>query len=285
MTRRGFALLAVLWFVLVVGGLALATAAGARGGVTLADNRVTLTRGRWARNACLAILRARIDRDTVPARVGPIDLGGGQWCRAEVFRPASRLNVNLASEAALRTVIGNDTLADRVLDWRDADDVPRLLGAEREWYQRAQARAPRNGPFADVGELRDVAGMERFSEDQLRALFTIRGDGRLDPNLAPPAVLATLPGLDASALAILALARARQQPIEGFDALLAQLPAASQASVRGQFRSLTTQVIWRPEELIVSIVGGVTGHRPVDSAVVTLRVMGRRSAVLTREAE
>src|SRR6266700_2623032 len=135
MSRRGFALLAVLWTLTAITMLTGAAMAVARLGSMTTRNRVILARAAWAREACAEILQARYAQD-----------------------PSMKLNLNLADRAALVTVLQAvvrpsapvDSLVDALLDWRDPDAIPRPFGDE--------SSGNRNAPLADVWELRSVRG-------------------------------------------------------------------------------------------------------------------------------
>ena len=124
MTRRGFALLAVLWTLVAVAAVSGVAIAAARIGSLVTRNRVLLTRAAWAREACAEILLARYAQGQNRG-LDPVDLGRGAWCDAALEDPASKLNVNLADSAALETVLrlvvrdGNlDSLTDALLTRR-----------------------------------------------------------------------------------------------------------------------------------------------------------------------
>lgn len=87
-------------------------------------------------------------------------------------------------------------LATKVVDFVDEDDVPLLGGAENEVYQRKDPpyRAP-NRPLLSVDELRRVDGFDGKLVDALRPYVTVypyAGGGGINPNTAPPHVLAVL---------------------------------------------------------------------------------------------
>ncbi len=107
-----------------------------------------------------------------------------------------------------------DSLVDAILDWRDVDNIARPLGAERVWYETQRRVAPRNGPFADVRELRRVCGYDD-AVAHVPALDTLLSvePGRIVPDRAPVAVLASLPGLGPEALGRVAERRSRGMPI------------------------------------------------------------------------
>src|SRR2546422_295997 len=203
MTRRnGFALLAVLWVLTalsVLGGVAVAVA---RTGSETTRNRVLLTRAAWAREACVEILLARYAKDPSLRALDSIDLGRGTWCGARLEDAAAKLNVNLADRAALVAVVaavsgraraGVDSSVDALLDWRDADTIPRPFGIETP--------ANRNGPLADIAELRYVRGFDDSLVARLDGVLTTRGAGAINLNAARAVVIATLPGMSDEAVA------------------------------------------------------------------------------------
>jgi len=200
---RGFALLAVLWTLTAVTVLTAAALAGARLGSSTTRNRVLLTRAAWAREACSEILQARYAQDPSVRHLDSVDLGRGTWCSATLEDPSTNLNLNLADRPALVTVlqavehrsVAVDSLADALLDWRDPDTVPRPLGDE--------SSENRNGPFADVWELRYVRGFTDSLVARLTPFMTTRGTGVINVNAAPEAVLAALPGMTEETVRIL----------------------------------------------------------------------------------
>jgi type II secretory pathway component PulK len=84
---------------------------------------------------------------------------------------SSRLNLNTvlladssgqdAARKLLMTLPGmTESIADAILDWIDADEQPRMLGAERDYYSTLNPPyAPRNGPLGSVEELLMVRGV------------------------------------------------------------------------------------------------------------------------------
>ena len=88
-----------------------------------------------------------------------------------------------------------------VIDWVDRDDEITCLpfvrrdntGAENDDYQASMPpRACRNGPVDRLDELLSVKGMTPTGFDRLRPYLTCVGDGRIDINVAPKAVLQSL---------------------------------------------------------------------------------------------
>jgi hypothetical protein len=102
MTRRGFALVAVLWLLAAVSALAGGAIEVAGAGRLEAINRLTLTRGRWASEACEAILRARFAADQRAAGLDSVDLGRGTWCLAWMEDSVTRVDSDSAGPTGLR---------------------------------------------------------------------------------------------------------------------------------------------------------------------------------------
>ena len=184
-TRCGFALLAVLWIVVAVSALGLTLSFAAREAIATARNRANSTRALWRALDCLERSRAAIHDalqeaqpglprsaspwlalDTVVAQAGiPSDVG----CRLEMRAAGTTLDVNAADDEMLRTLLRAaglpfaraDSMADALLDWRDADEIARPLGAETGWYSASQRATPRNGPLASDREIALVRGFDR----------------------------------------------------------------------------------------------------------------------------
>lgn len=288
MNRRGFALVATLWLMVVLTGVTALSLAGTRKAVWTARNRILLRRAEWARDACLAIVRVRYSRSAprdgqAAPELSPLprtDLGRGAWCRVEIDHPERRLNLNTSDPATLRGLFGRDDLTDAVLDWRDAEDFPRAAGAESAWYAREGRPVPRNGPLASVDELRLVKGFDSALVGRLRPLLTTDGDGRLDANTAPLELLALLPGLGAEAIAAIESRR----PMTGLEPLYDGLSRAALAEFLAHQDGLRRQLSFGVSEYVVDVVGGIDGTPISARARVVLVPTERRLAVVRVEA-
>ena len=109
----------------------------------------------------------RVD-EILSASADPTAMG----CSISVRAVGSRLDVNAADEATLSRLFRcagvaparADSIAAAIADWKDSDDIPRPLGAERQWYEAAGAVPPSNGRFTHIEQLamvRGVAGSTR----------------------------------------------------------------------------------------------------------------------------
>ena len=285
MSRRGFMLVTVLWVVAALTALVGLSLAVARSGAETTRNRSALTRGGWAREACVEILLSRYARDANTRALDTIDLGRGAWCRAELADPAAKLDLNHTSPEALRSLIGNDTLADAVLDWRDPDSIERPLGAEAPWYRAAGGRVPRNGPLADIGELRLIRGFDSVRLARLAALLTTEGTGEINLNAAPPEVLQVLPGLGPEAVSVVLSRRMAREPLRGSEHLISLLSPSVRPTLLREYQEFTRQAAYVPTRFLATVEGGVKGMVPVSRAIITLLPAAGRLAVIRRRTE
>ena len=91
-------------------------------------------------------------------------------------------------------------LADKIMDWREADDLKHLKGATRQDYELAgKTYAPREGPFQSVDELKLVLDMTDAIYARIASALTVYSKRpTFDPQVAPREVLLTMLGQDAA---------------------------------------------------------------------------------------
>jgi general secretion pathway protein K len=248
---RGVALLMVLWvltlFMVLVAEFALSMRTEARASAYYQDG----TRGYYLARA--GVFRALLelqrtqqrDQASLPSsseepalrpNLEPqvFQLPGGA-CEVRAGDEAGKMNLNQATDAVLRNLLGaiglagaeRDVVADAILDWRDADDHHRLSGAEKEYYRALpEPYEPRNGNFESVEELLLVKGVtpelfygrivtlpsgETRAMPGLRDLVTVYTDtAQINVNSAPREILLAVPSMtEAVADAIIAYRKAR----------------------------------------------------------------------------
>lgn len=290
--RRGVALLAALWLVVAIATVALQFSIEARErrsvGILASERGIQ----RAAALGALALTEARLEQalrvaptgtnvqrlrssdawmdvdslysdtvlvDSMPVAVVARDLG-------------ERLNVNQANETELQTffsfLLGDYSkatqLAQAIMDWRDADSIPRPSGAERDAYIKAGLLAlPTNTPFREVEELQHVMGMTPEIYAAVVPYLTTRGTGAVNINTAPVAVLRALPGMTDATLNRILQLRSQGRRIEniadvfpgvrqGGRRLAGQL--ATQGAI-SQFTGRTTLVTSEVELTITARVG------------------------------
>jgi general secretion pathway protein K len=203
-----------------------------------------------------------------------IALGDGAWCDLRADVPAARIDVNRASRRTLRLMLGSDSLADALLDWRDADQEPRRDGAEAPYYVAQRLPVPRNAAVADIEELRSIRGFASVHPDTLAAMFTTRSDGIIDVNAMPPAFIASLDADSAGVLEALATRRRRGERIGSLAALL-----PPEASDRLGGMTLVTEA----ERYEVTVTGGFAGSGVRAVARLTFVRLPSRLALVRRE--
>lgn len=118
-------------------------------------------------------------------------------------------------------------LTDRLLDYQDSDDLPRLNGAEAPTYLQRGLPPPPNRPLLTPFELRRVLGWEKYlsawSDAELaRRLSAVRSVS-INVNTAPASVLDMLPGVT-PAMALRMLAYRNLTPVIGYDEAQQLLP-------------------------------------------------------------
>jgi hypothetical protein len=109
------------------------------------------------------------DANSVVAQI-PMDnfpISGGSFS-LRIVDADRKFNINVANDVIIRqalTLIGvppaeQSPIIDSILDWRDADDAPRLNGAESDYYRVLQPPYfAKNGPIDDLSELLFVNGV------------------------------------------------------------------------------------------------------------------------------
>ena len=260
MSRRGFALLAVLWVLTALTALVGTGLLVARLGADTTRNRVLLARAEWAREACGEILQARFATDPSVRTIEPIDLGRGTWCRAVLDDPTAKLNLNTADREALVRLF-----AAAGVDSALADSV---------------VIARRTGTIYDI---RQFGSIDSAQAAHLSRFVTTRGTGVVNVNAAPPEVLRVLPGLSEEAVVVL-MGR-RGVPILNADELAGALSRSSRALLLNNYAEFVRATVFSPPQLVATIEGRVRGSSIVARATLTTVPVPGRLAVIRRESE
>jgi len=305
--RQGFALVAVLWILVGLSTLALAMAVAGRQALATAQSRLDAARARWAAEGCLERTRAAI-ADVLAGRatwipdtsapgaldraVAPAPILTSVDCTVAIQPTGIALDVNTAGASDLRRLFvavgladsAADSLADAILDWRHSDDVPRALGAQRDWYAAHRQALPRNAPFVDVHELRLVRGFAQALDraPALDTLLTVEPD-RILLDRAPAQVLATLPGLTRETIAEILAERAAGIHLGDLAALAAVLPVAARDSLDANMATIGRLTTTVPAAWVVRATA-TSGSAPGTSSSVEVRLVfaGARAAILRR---
>jgi len=94
-----------------------------------------------------------------------------------------------------------NAFCDALADWRDSDDLLRLHGAEKEYYQGlSPPYIPRNGEIEEPAELLLIRGGNRLAgKFEPEEVFTVYNpQGKINANHLTPAMLAFVMGGDAA---------------------------------------------------------------------------------------
>ena len=279
--RRGFALIAALWLLVALTAAGLGFGLMERARHLAAANTIEEARARALAEAGLADTRSRLTRladggddggidvwsTALVAPVGSVELAEGRAV-VTLSDPSARVNLNRATEAelrrlfvALRVDFGDaDRIAQRIMDWRDADDSRRARGAERDDYvKEGMAVAPANGPFSRVAELKDVPGVTPEIYGRIRPFLTLEGSGQIGLGTASRPVLLSLAGMSEQAVALLLKRRGGGRSPPRLTELAAELPAGPRQLLTDSLPVVEPRVTYAIRELVASSVGVVEG--------------------------
>ncbi len=235
--QNGFALILVIWALVLLVSLASGFSYAVRHEVRAAADLETTARAEAAATGALhaAVLKLG-DRDPdnvwqADGRSRPV-----RWPDATigvtVSSESGRIDINRAPRNLLFGLFRQfysaeeaQALTAALLDWRDNDGVQRPGGAERRQYAAIGQRGPANAPFSSVRELRQVIGFSRQVLETVAGYLTVySGTPRIDAANADLVTLLSVPGIDRDAA----------------EQFIAQRDAGSENDMRASFRLLRT---------------------------------------------
>lgn len=219
----GFALVTVLWGLLILGAIAA---------VMLSTERISgrLAATGLARAQAEALFDAAVNR----AVLGLLDRRADHRWRVDgtprdaVFKDRAvsvtiqdeygKIDLNMASRELLRSMFvvagqtadSADALTDAVLDWREQGDLKRLNGAKAADYLAAgYDYVPRGGPFQTIEELQLVMGMTPRLFHEIEPIVTVYSQRqKVNDQTASRAALLSLPGMDVAKVEAIMATRA-----------------------------------------------------------------------------
>lgn len=207
--RRGIALIAVLWALVLLALVAASFTRTTRTEINLVRNLVDNMQAEALADAGVHLAVEGLMRPETEdgwradGTVREVQLDGGEL-RVAVRDEGGKIDLNVAPAAliaALFQAVGeaperSAALADAVADFRDRDHLRRLNGAEDDDYAAAGLPVDaKDGPFAAIEELQQVFGIDRALYDRVRAAVTVHSRQRKpQAATAPPAVQAALSG-------------------------------------------------------------------------------------------
>lgn len=195
----GYALFFVLSLILLMSLLLAGVTRDSRGHAKAARRALEAAEARAESETALSLTIMHLlaakpeDRWTADGSERLLKIGETEW-RVTITPEDGKVDINQAQQPLLTelfTAAGvqadeAQTLADRVADWRDADDLTHVNGAERRAYESAGLPPPRSGPFLRPQELKRVMGMTDDLYACLEDAVTVySGKAGIDRRFAP----------------------------------------------------------------------------------------------------
>jgi len=320
--RRGFALLAALWLVVAIAAVALqfSIEAKERRQIGILASERGIQRG--AALGALALMQARLEE---ALRIGPNATSSPQLARlratdpwfgadsmfsgevlvdsmpveVEVHDLGEKLNINRMSEVQLQQFFSfllNDFsasthLSQAIMDWRDADSIPRPSGAERDAYIKEELLAlPTNAPFREIEELRNVMGVTPEIYAAAVPYLTTHGTTGVNLNSAPVPVLRALPGMTDMTLSLILQMRSQGRRINNVADVLQQGQQqggrgggrAGQLNTPGVLNQLQAAVVTQTSEIELSITSRAGPQAPPSKLTAILRRRGNNALIQSK---
>lgn len=210
--QRGMALVVVLWMVVLLSIMAASFSLSTRRNTGQIKHAKERAQSLALAEAGIHYALLQLSHPDISKRwrsdgsVYQVQLPNGV-VRVAIFDESGKLDLNSASEMSLRILLQRVTgeeemassLADRILDWRDSDDLTRLKGAERREYQaQAKGYGPQNKNFQNLEELQMVLGVTPELYKRLEPMLSVHsGQDGINPLKASAETLQLALGLDA----------------------------------------------------------------------------------------
>lgn len=291
MRRQGFALLAVLWILVAAEAIAIGLTVECRRATIATRNRSAIERATWAAHGCAerarAVIGAVLDQApsggvtyswaTLDSAVMMVMTADTSACKISLRPMGTTIDVNAADRGTLRRLFvalgamdaPADSIADAILDWRDADDSTRAKGAEREWYRAHDRPEPRNAPIAAIAELQNVRGLESFG-----GLDSVLGvdEARILIDRAPLSVLRALPGFGSEATMRVATYRTTVGHVPDLTTISSSLSPPAHDSLLAHYAQLAGMTTNQPDAWILT----ARSHAGRPSITLVLELVLRR---------
>ena len=206
----GIALVVVLWVLALLSVIAGSLVFSSRTEVLMAGNFSALAQAEALADAGVYKAIHELARPLTDLQRWKGDGSSRIWryqgaeMHVTILDESAKLDINTAPPALLAglfQVLGVAeaeaiALADAVVDWRDADDLRSLHGAEKADYAAAGlSYGPANAQFETIEELRQVLGVTDALYGRLERLVTVHSrQTGVNTAVAPREVLLALPG-------------------------------------------------------------------------------------------
>ena len=220
---RGFALILVIWSLVIMLGLSAGFAMAVRHETRVAQDLIDTARldatAIAVRNlALLALNRQDAEQRWRPDGQTRTIQYNGMRAAVRVRSESGRIDLNRAPRPVIVGLIEQlapdrdaQALADAVIDWRDRDDRRSEYGAEKDDYRNAgREYTPPNLPFRSVHELGQVLGFDAELARRMAPYVSVHSRRpRINAMSADAVVLAALPDVDLPTAEQFVVARAQ----------------------------------------------------------------------------
>ncbi|MCH7226545.1 general secretion pathway protein GspK [Haloferula sp. A504] len=194
--RRGVALIAVLWLIMLLSFIAVATIRVVGFDLDVASSNIHGFRAKQ-----LAEMGIAVGANPAVERIDPIlsQWSDGEGFEVRLISEGGKFNINQILMQEDMNLLQNmfidwgmdidqaAAVADGLADWVDANDQESLNGAEVAYYEEiGRINQPFNRPFYNLDEMRLVRGMDLVEalRPDWREWFTVWSGGGLDVNEA-----------------------------------------------------------------------------------------------------
>ena len=209
MKPRGFALILVIWVLVLLSLLAVGFSSQVRvetaTGSWLSDQVQLQSSANAAVHRAMLGLAAEDDEQRWYPDGSTHQMVWNDFDIQIVVRNESgKVDINYAPRGLLLRLIqqmpGNldsNALSDALIDWRDRDNQVSAFGAEGPEYLAAGlSHLPSNGPLSSISELTQVMGFDSALVESLRPYITVHARRpKVDVYSASEVVLASIPGI------------------------------------------------------------------------------------------
>lgn len=219
--QSGFALILVLWVLMIIGLLAAGYAHHTKTRVTDVRSHQTVVDLQWRSYAGLALAIAEIERVKATGAASPDQYAcsfGDADVVAIIEDEQGKIDLNEVSPetvSALLVEMGTDKddarqLALRLADYLDPDDFSRSSGNEATDFLQRGLAPPRNGRLISLRDLAGIPGWRQISMQEISQHATVHsGRRQVDPASASDTVRTVLTNLGAAPENTKASAKAR----------------------------------------------------------------------------
>lgn len=210
--QSGVALVLVLWVITLLSVIAGNFAFSMRGEAIIARNLVSTAQAQALADAGVQKAWFELSKPVTDLQRWQANGIAHQFALGDAVLTVTlqdetgKIDLNTATDALLLGLFKSTglpeevsvSLVDAVLDWRDADKLKRLHGAEEDGYRTAgKSYIPANSPFETVDELQRVLGMSPDLYRKLAPALTVYSrQAAVNTSVAPRAVLLAIPGVN-----------------------------------------------------------------------------------------